>query len=317
MFIDSATIYVKGGAGGRGCNSLYRDKYQRKGIPDGGDGGNGADVIMTPDKNQNTLLDFQYNRHFYGRPGGHGSGKQKRGKDAPALIIRVPVGTVVKDVKTGCVLRDLDNEKEEFIVARGGKGGLGNRHHRDATVGEVPEERKLLLDLKLIADCGIIGFPNAGKSTLVASISNAHPKIATYPFTTTFPVLGVVRSNEKTFVAADIPGLIRGASEGKGLGDKFLRHIERTKVLVHLVDMAGFEGRDPLADYEAVNHELKRYSPLVAKKPQVIAANKMDLEGAAENLERFRKTVKKKVYPVSALKREGLEDLIEAVSKRV
>jgi GTP-binding protein len=317
MFIDSATIYVKAGAGGRGCNSLYRDKYQRKGVPDGGDGGNGADVIMTPDKNQNTLLDFQYNRHFYGRPGGHGSGKQQRGKNAPALIIRVPVGTVVKDVKTGCVLRDLDNEKEEFIVARGGKGGLGNRHHRDATNGEAPEERKLLLDLRLIADCGIIGFPNAGKSTLVASISNAHPKIAAYPFTTTFPVLGVVRSNEKTFVAADIPGLIRGASEGKGLGDKFLRHIERTKVLVHLVDMAGFEGRDPLADYEAVNCELKRYSPLVAKKPQVIAANKMDLEGAAENLERFRKTVKKKVYPVSALKREGLEDLIEAVSKRV
>ena len=317
MFIDSATIYVKAGAGGRGCNSLYRDKYQRKGVPDGGDGGNGADVIMTPDKNQNTLLDFQYNRHFYGRPGGHGSGKQQRGKNAPALIIRVPVGTVVKDVKTGCVLRDLDNEKEEFIVARGGKGGLGNRHHQDATNGEVPEERKLLLDLKLIADCGIIGFPNAGKSTLISNISNAHPKIADYPFTTKFPVLGVVKSNEKTFIVADIPGLIRGASEGKGLGDKFLRHIERTKILVHLVDMAGFEGRDPLADYEAVNNELKRYNSLVAKKPQVIAANKMDLEGAAQNLERFRKAVKKKVYPVSALKREGLEDLIEAVSKRV
>jgi len=317
MFIDSATIYVKAGAGGRGCNSLYRDKYQRKGVPDGGDGGNGADIIMTPDKNLNTLLDFQYNRHFYGRAGGHGSSKQQRGKDAPELIIRVPVGTVVKDVKTGCVLRDLDNEKEEFIVARGGKGGLGNRHHQDATNGEVPEERKLLLDLKLIADCGIIGFPNAGKSTLISNISNAHPKIADYPFTTKFPVLGVVKSNEKTFIVADIPGLIRGASEGKGLGDKFLRHIERTKILVHLVDMAGFEGRDPLADYEAVNNELKRYNSLVAKKPQVIAANKMDLKGAAQNLERFRKAVKKKVYPVSALKREGLEDLIEAVSKRV
>jgi GTP-binding protein len=317
MFIDSVKIYVRGGRGGKGCLSFYRDKYQRKGIPDGGDGGSGADIIIKADRNLRTLFDFQYNRHFYGLNGGHGSGKNKKGKDAPGVIIRVPVGTSVKDIKTDCILRDLNKDQDEFIVARGGKGGLGNRYHRETSEGEPGEEKELLLDLKLIADVGIVGFPNTGKSTLISSVSNAHPKIAAYPFTTKSPVLGLVRSQDNPFVIADIPGLIQGSSQGKGLGDRFLRHIERTKILIHLIDMAGSEGRNPLEDYVAINEELKKYSKEVYKKPQIIAANKMDLEGAAANLKKFREAINKKVYPISALKKEGLEELIEAIAKRL
>ncbi|MDD5155446.1 MAG: GTPase ObgE [Candidatus Omnitrophica bacterium] len=317
MFIDSARIYVKAGSGGNGCNSLYRDKYTRRGIPDGGNGGKGASILIRTDRSLYTLLDFQYNRHFTGRHGAHGSGKQKKGKDASDIVIRVPCGTTVKDLKTNCILRDLDKDGEEFVVARGGSGGRGNRYGAEATPGEPGEERELLLDLKVIADAGVVGFPNSGKSTLISNISNAHPKIAAYPFTTRFPVLGVVRSEHKTFVTADIPGLIEGSCAGKGLGHKFLRHLERTRVIVHLIDMSGSEGRDPLQDYKIINKELKNYSPEVYKKPRVVAANKMDLENASSNLERFKKSVKIKVYPVSALKKEGLEELIEAVAKRV
>ncbi len=317
MFIDSAKIYVKGGNGGKGCQSFYRDKYQRFGIPDGGDGGRGADIIIRADRNLHTLLDFQYNRHFYGAHGGHGSGNSKKGKEAPFIVIRVPMGTVVKDIKTDCLLRDLDKDQDEFIVARGGKGGLGNHYHREATVGDPGEEKELLLDLKLIADVGIIGFPNAGKSTLISNISNAHPKVAAYPFTTKSPVLGVIRSPDKTFVMADIPGLIEGSSLGKGLGDRFLRHVERTKILIHLIDMAGFEGRKPLEDYAAINEELKKYSKEVYKKTQIIVANKMDLDGADKNLKKFKESVKKKVYTISALKSEGLEELIETIAKKL
>jgi len=317
MFIDSAKIYVKGGDGGRGCNAIYRDKYSRKGIADGGNGGKGADIIIKADRNLFTLLDFKYNRHFRGRHGGHGSGKNKRGKAAEDIIIRVPPGTVIKDRSADCVLRDLDRDQEELIVARGGRGGFGNRHREEATEGELGEERELLLDLKLIAEAGVVGFPNVGKSTLISNISNAHPKIAAYPFTTKSPVLGVVRSDQKTFVVADIPGLIEGSSSGRGLGDKFLRHVERTKILIHLIDMSGFEGRDPIEDYKVINSELKNYSKDVLKKHQIIAANKMDIEGAQENLDRFMKAVKKKVYPISALNKQGLEDLIEAVAKRL
>jgi GTP-binding protein len=206
---------------------------------------------------------------------------------------------------------------EEVIVARGGRGGLGNRHREEATNGEQGEERKLLLDLKLIAEAGVVGFPNVGKSTLISNISNAHPKIAAYPFTTKSPVLGVVRSQHKTFVIADIPGLIEGSSHGRGLGDKFLRHVERTKILIHLIDMSGFEGRDPIKDYMVINSEIKNYSRDVLKKHQIVAANKMDLEGAQENLDRFKKAIKKQVYPISALNKQGLEELIEAVAKRL
>ena len=317
MFIDRAKIYVQSGSGGRGCNSFYRDKYTRGGIPDGGNGGNGADIIIRADRNLHTLLDFQYNRHFYGKHGAHGSGKKKKGKDIEPVIIRVPCGTSVKDMKSNCILRDLDKDGEGFIVAQGGKGGLGNRHRHGATEGQPGVGKEIYLDLKVIADAGLVGFPNSGKSTLISNISNAHPKIASYPFTTKFPVLGVVRSENKTFVIADIPGLIEGSSQGRGLGDEFLRHVERTRLLVHMIDMAGSEGRDPIEDYKIIKKELKGYSAQVSKKPQIVVANKMDLEGARTNLERFRKLTKKKVYAVSALKKEGLEDLIEAISQKL
>jgi GTP-binding protein len=317
VFIDSAKIYVKAGDGGRGCDSFYRDRHTRYGIPDGGYGGRGADIIVRADRNLYTLLDFRYNRHFYGRHGGHGSGNNKKGKDASQIIIRVPLGTTITDSRSGCVLRDLDKDGEEVIVASAGAGGKGNDRHREATPGGAGEEKELILDLKLIADVGVIGFPNAGKSTLIGAISNAHPKIAAYPFTTKSPVLGMVKIEDKTFVIADIPGLILGSSQGKGLGDKFLRHVERTKILIHLVDMSGFEGRDPLEDYRVINQELESYNHEVFKKPQVIAGNKMDLEGSKDNLKRFKKKVKKKIYPISALNKVGLEELIEAVSKKL
>jgi GTP-binding protein len=286
-------------------------------VPDGGDGGRGADVIVKADRNLYTLLDFRYNRHFYAAGGGQGSGNNKKGRNAAPIIIKVPIGTVIKEVKTDCLLRDLKEDGEEVIVAAGGKGGVGNRHLRVSTEGQLGDEREILLDLKLIAEAGVVGFPNAGKSTLITHISNAHPLIAAYPFTTKVPVLGLVRIGEKRFVVADIPGLIAGSSKGKGLGDKFLRHIERTKVLIHLIDMSGFEGRDPVQDYKAINKELKDYSPEVPEKPQIIAANKMDLEGARANLARFKKAVKKKIYPISALNKVGLEELIEAISKKL
>ena len=317
MVIDRANIYVKGGSGGKGCESFYRDKFQREGIPDGGDGGKGADIIIRADRNLYTLLDFQYNRHFFGRHGGHGSSKNKKGKMMPGIIIRVPVGTVIKDIKIDCVLRDLEKDTEELVVASGGNGGRGNSHNREATLGEPGEEKELLLDLKLIADAGVVGFPNVGKSTLISSISNAHPKIAAYPFTTKVPALGVVKAYKKTFVIADIPGLIEGSAGGKGLGHRFLRHVERTKVIVHLLDMSGFEGRDPVKDYETINEELKKYSHAISKKPQVITANKMDLEGAGLNLKRFKKIIKKDVYPISAFEKRGLEELIEAIAKKI
>lgn len=313
MFIDEAKIYVRAGRGGKGCQSFYRDKYTRRGIPDGGDGGSGADIIIRADRNLHTLLDFQYKRHFYGSDGANGSGKNKRGRDAPAVIILVPSGTTVKDVKTDCLLRDLKEDQDEVLVARGGKGGLGNQHHRQTSEGQAGEERELSLDLKLIADVGIVGFPNVGKSTLISNISNAHPKIAAYPFTTKSPALGLVRTQDSAFVVADIPGLIRGSSEGRGLGDRFLRHVERTKILVHLIDMSGSECRNPIDDYKTINQELEDYSKAIAKKFQIIAANKMDLEGADGNLKRFKKAIKKKIYPISALKKQGLEELIEAI----
>ena len=317
MFIDGAKINVRAGSGGKGCQSIYRDKYQRRGVPDGGDGGKGADIIIQADRNLLTLLDFQYHRHFFGTGGGHGSSNHKKGRGAPDIIVRVPLGTIVQDALTGSILRDLNIDGEQVVVARGGKGGIGNWHRKEATLGEPGEEKTIILDLKLLADVGVVGFPNAGKSTLISAISNAHPKIAAYPFTTTAPVLGVASGTHKRFVIADIPGLIPGASEGRGLGDKFLKHVERTRVLIHLVDMAGFEGRDPLDDYKKINLELKNYSKEVYKKPQIICANKMDLAGAQENLKRFKKSIKKPVYAISALEKNNLEELVDAVAKKL
>ncbi|MFH0762359.1 MAG: GTPase ObgE [Candidatus Omnitrophota bacterium] len=317
MFIDQAKIYVKSGEGGKGCSCFYRDKYTRKGIADGGDGGKGADIIVRADKKLCTLLDFKYRRHFYGKHGGHGSGKNRKGRGAVDIVISVPLGTVVRDIRANCILRDLTVDQEELVVARGGRGGRGNQHHKEATFGAPAEEKDLLLDLRLIAEVGVVGFPNAGKSTLICSISGAHSKVAGYHFTTKAPVLGVVSSQDKVFVAADMPGLIEGASAGRGLGDKFLRHIERTRLLIHLLDISGCEGRDPLQDYRKLNKELESYSRDVGSKPQVIAANKMDLEGAKGNLARFKKQIKRKIFPISALKKEGLEELIEAVAGKL
>jgi GTP-binding protein len=317
MFTDSVRIHVKGGAGGRGCHSVYTDKYTRQGIIDGGDGGRGADIVLRVDRNLRTLLDFRYNRDFCGRHGEHGSGKNKRGKDAPTVYVRVPPGTIVKDALNGSVLRDLDRDGEELVVARGGKGGLGNQHHCDPTPGEPGEEKYLLFDLKLLADAGVIGFPNAGKSTFVRTVSNAKPAVAAYPFTTKVPVLGMVRNMDESFVIADIPGLIEGSSQGRGLGDQFLRHVERTRVLVHVIDMGAQEGRDPVNDYKILNRELAQYSTAVRRKPQVLVANKMDLEGARKNLTRFKKAVRRRIYPISALNREGIEDVVEAIYKKL
>lgn len=317
MFIDSAKINIKAGSGGKGCQSIFRDKYQRNGVADGGDGGKGADIIFRADRNLLTLLDFQYHRHFVGAHGGHGGSNHKRGKGATDVIVRVPLGTIIKDEATGSVLRDLNIDGEEVIVAVGGKGGIGSWHRPEATPGEPGEEKTIILDLKLLADVALIGFPNAGKSTLVSSISNAHPKVASYPFTTLAPVLGVVNSSHKRFVVADIPGLIEGAWEGRGLGDKFLKHVERTSVLVHIVDMSGFEGRDPVDDYKKINLELKSYSKELFKKPQVICANKMDLPNFDKNLKRFKKLIKKPVYAISAIEKKGLEELVDAVANKL
>ena len=313
MFVDQAKILVKGGRGGNGCSSLYSDMYVPQGVPDGGDGGIGADIVIIADRNLRTLLDFKYNTYFAGHHGGHGSGKQKKGKNAAPVVIRVPVGTEVMDALNGCVLFTLSADGQSHIVARGGKGGRGNRKNRLVTQGQPGEERVLKLDLKLLADAGVVGFPNAGKSTLISAVTNAHPDIAAYPFTTKSPVLGMVGRDEDAFVIADIPGLIEGSSQGKGLGDRFLRHVERTKILVHMVDMSGMEGRDPLEDYRVINRELKGYSLALSKKPQVIAANKMDLPESAANLKRFKRSVRKPIFPVSAKEHTGLDKLMEAV----
>jgi len=317
MFIDSVRISVRAGNGGKGCRSFYRDKYNRLGIPNGGDGGRGADVIIRADRNLQTLLDFRYNRHFNGKHGGHGGGKTKRGKDAASLVVLVPCGTLIKDCQSNCLLRDLQADLEEIVVAKGGAGGRGNFRRQEASDGVAGQAKEILLDLKVIADVGVVGFPNSGKSTLISNISSARSKVAAYPFTTKFPVLGVVGSMDEAFVVADIPGIIEGASKGRGLGDKFLRHIERTKVLIHILDISGSQGRDPLDDYKLIISELKSYGGQVHKKPQVIVANKMDLEGAEVNLLRLKQVLNKKIYPISALKLEGLEELIEAVRKKI
>jgi len=315
MFVDHVKILVKAGNGGKGCRSFYRDKYTRKGIPDGGDGGKGADIILRVDQGLRTLIDLQYHREYRGENGANGSGKNKKGKDASPVIIRVPQGTVVKDAKTGLILRDLKVPGEEVVVAQGGRGGLGNKHKfvTEVMPGQPGEQRELILDLMVLADVGVVGFPNVGKSTFINAVSNAHSEIAAYPFTTKSAVLGVVGEGEGAFVIADIPGLIEGSSEGRGLGHRFLRHIERTKLLLHLIDMAALEARDPIEDFRIINSELKRYNPQLSKKLQIVVANKMDIPSAAVNLQRFKRAVKNKVYPISALKKTGLEELIERI----
>ncbi len=317
MFIDTAKIYLKAGNGGDGCNSYERDKSGKIVRANGGPGGNGGDIIFQADENVHTLLDFQYRRHFGSERGFHASSNNKKGAYGKSTVIKVPSGTIIKNYSTGEILTDLVKAGDTFLACRGGEGGSGNSRFRTAEKGYEGEEKTVLLELKLIADVGIIGYPNAGKSTLISRISKARPKIADYPFTTKEPALGVVRHKGHEFVVADIPGLIEGAHKGKGLGDKFLRHIERTKILIHLVDMSGLNGRDPVMDYRQLNKELEFYSKDLAKKPQVIAANKMDVgETAKETLKKFKKGLKtKKVIAISAKNSEGLDGLLLSVAK--
>lgn len=325
LFIDRARIFVKAGDGGNGCMSFRREKYVPYGGPNGGNGGKGADVIIKADSSLSTLIDFKYRPLYRAERGEHGKGKDKYGRNGEDLIVKVPVGTVIIDEKENKILADLIKPEQFIIVSKGGRGGFGNAHFKSsinrapkfAEDGKKGEERWFILELKLIADVGIIGLPNAGKSTLLSKISNANPKIADYPFTTLYPNLGVVAiKEEKSLIWADIPGIIEKSSEGVGLGLSFLRHIERTKVLVHIVDMSA---DSPIKNFEIINNELKNYNPEILNKPQVIAANKMDMENTKNKYLELKKYLKNKFYvcPISALKREGLDKLIKTTAARI
>lgn len=325
MFIDRARIFVQSGKGGDGMSSFRHEKFVPKGGPNGGDGGQGGNVVLVADRNVNTLVDFRYRRLFKAKPGGKGEGSNKYGRNAEDLLITVPLGTIVKDEETGQVMADLSRDGQRAIVAKGGRGGRGNWHFRTsanrtptfAERGEPGEERWLRLELKVLADVGLLGYPSVGKSSILRKVSAAQPEVAAYHFTTLNPILGVVNlPDHRSFVMADIPGLIDGASEGVGLGHDFLRHIERTKILIHVVDVSGIEGRDPIEDYEKINAELAKYSEKLARKRQVVAANKIDLLGDSDNLERLMDYMAAhgvEVYPICAMTGEGMDKLLERV----
>ena len=314
MFIDHAEINIKAGDGGDGCHSFSKARSQRYKRPDGGDGGKGGDAVIVSDHNVQTLIDFYYKKHFKADSGTNGSSNHKKGAQGKACVIRVPVGTLVRDAAEDITYCDLNQAGRSVVIAKGGDGGSGNSRRRDATPGKDGEEKDIVLELKMVADVGIIGYPSVGKSSLISRVSNARPKIADYPFTTKTPTLGLVRLGpERSFVICDIPGLIEGAHAGRGLGDAFLRHVERTRALVHMIDMAAVEGRDPVKDIASINKELELYNAALLKRPQIIAANKMDLPGAYENLKRFKKKIRKKVYPISCVTGEGVKELMEAV----
>ncbi|MCQ2358925.1 MAG: GTPase ObgE [Phascolarctobacterium sp.] len=322
MFIDRARIYVEAGDGGDGMSSFRREKFVEKGGPNGGNGGRGGDVVLVADKNLNTLIDFRYKRKYVAKRGGHGGTKNCTGVRADTVYVKVPMGTLVKDDATGAVMADLVEDGQEYMAAKGGRGGKGNacyvtptnRAPTFAEKGEPGENRWIKLELKLLADVGLVGYPSVGKSSIIANVSAARPDIAAYHFTTLSPVLGVVRiDDERSFVLADIPGLIEGASEGVGLGHDFLRHVERTKVLLHVVDVAGVDGRDPIDDFEKINNELAQYSERLARRKQVVVANKMDLPDAEENFIKLKEYVEAKgyeIYKASAATGEGLRELM-------
>lgn len=326
-FIDEATITVQSGNGGRGCVSFRRERFIPKGGPDGGDGGKGGDVIMAATSQKRTLHHFNFKRHFAAQNGVAGQGSQKTGRNGENLIIPVPVGTIVSDSETGQILKDFTQDGETFILARGGRGGQGNTRFKTAThrtprfaqPGEPGISLAVKLELKLLADVGIMGFPNAGKSTLISVISSARPKVGDYPFTTLTPNLGVVQHPwGEPFVVADIPGLIEGAHTGAGLGTRFLRHIERTRLLIHLIDATAIDPDDPLSRYEAINRELARYSPELAAKPQIVVLNKMDLPGADVAAELFRMAAGGlAVLTISAAARQGIEPLTRTIAERL
>ncbi len=312
-FVDEARIFLKAGGGGKGCESFYSDKLTRYPRPDGGNGGNGGSISFLADSRIQTLLDYRFRQHYEAQRGGHASSKGKRGRDGEDLVLKVPVGTILRDENTGLLIKDLNESGLSVLVAKGGHGGRGNNHNRTVTPPGDGQEITVRLELKIIADVGLIGFPNAGKSTLISGISKVKSKIANYHFTTKQPILGIVKGEDFDFVVADLPGLIEGAHEGRGLGDRFLKHAERTKILVHVVDMAGSEGRDPLEDYAKINFELESYSEELLIKNRVTVANKMDLPDAKKNLQRFKRKYKVKIFPISALEKEGLEELVNAI----
>ena len=326
QFVDKARIVIKAGDGGDGCASFHREKFVARGGPDGGDGGRGGSVIFVADSNMDTLLDFKFARFYRAENGEKGRAGRSSGKNGQDLIIKVPVGTVVRDVETGAVAADLNTAGRQKVVLHGGRGGRGNcrfatptrQSPRFAQPGQKTLEREVELELKTIADVGLIGLPNVGKSTILSVLTSAKPKIANYHFTTLTPNLGVVKRYDKSFVLADIPGLIEGAAEGAGLGHDFLRHIERTRLLVHVIDVSGSEGRDPVDDYFKIKGELTRYSPRLGELKQVVAANKMDVTGAQDNLDRLREALKSEdveVFPVSAAMVKGFDALIDCLVK--
>ena len=327
-FIDQAKIFVAGGPGGNGCCSFRREKFVPKGGPDGGDGGHGGSVWLEADDSMNTLLSFRYQQHYTAPRGRHGEGADKTGRSGEDLLVRVPVGTVVLDEDAVRQLADLGQAGDRFLAAKGGRGGRGNaqfatstnRAPRRADPGEAGEERWVQLELKLLADVGILGFPNAGKSTLISRISAARPKIADYPFTTLVPNLGVVRSGDRTIVVADIPGLIEGAHLGHGLGTRFLRHVERTKLLLHLVDVSPASGRDPVRDVEIIDAELAAYSEDLARRPQILVASKMDAAQEPERVRALERHARKRKVPllkISAVTGEGIPELIHRTVERL
>ncbi len=319
MFIDEALIKVIAGNGGDGCTAFRREKFVPMGGPFGGNGGRGASIIFKVDTGLHTLIDLRYMKTIKGKKGENGSGKNMDGKNAEDIIIKVPQGTVVTDYDTNFIIADLKEVDSSVVVAKGGRGGRGNTAFKTQSNpapnfsenGEPGEERILKVELKLLADVGLVGLPSVGKSTILSKVSKAKPKIADYHFTTLTPNLGVVKTKDnRSFVMADLPGLIEGASDGVGLGDKFLKHIERTKVIAHVVDMSGIEGRDPYTDFITINQELEKFSPKLMKKPMVVIANKMDMPIASKNLEEFKKKVKCDVYPIKAISNEGLDDVL-------
>ena len=327
MFVDQAKIYIKAGDGGDGAVSFHREKYVAAGGPDGGDGGKGGDIVFVVDDNISNLIDFRYKRKYVAEKGQNGGGKNCSGRNAPDLVVKVPRGTVVREIKSGRILADLSTD-EPAVIAHGGKGGRGNAHFATST-RQIPkfakpgfrgDEYEVMLELKLIADVGLVGFPNVGKSTLISVVSAAKPKIANYHFTTLTPVLGVVKIEEgKSFVMADIPGLIEGASEGVGLGHEFLRHVERCRLIVHVIDVSGSEGRDPIEDFKAINHELENFSMELAEAPQIVAANKSDM-AAPEQIERLRNYVEDQgllFYEISAATTKGTKELMYGVWERL
>ena len=323
QFVDIARIKIKAGNGGNGAVAFHREKYVAAGGPDGGDGGKGGDIVFRGERNLSTLMDFRYKRKYVAQNGEDGRGSRQSGKSAENLIIKVPIGTVIKEAETGLVIADISEEKD-YVIAKGGKGGLGNQHFATAT-RQIPnfakpgfrgQEMDVTLELKLIADVGLIGFPNVGKSTLISTISSAKPKIANYHFTTLSPVLGVVRVDEEaSFVAADIPGIIEGASEGVGLGHDFLRHVERCRLLLHVVDVSGSEGRDPIEDFKLINNELVNFSEELYKRPQIAVANKTDI-ATEEDIQRFKDFCEEQgieLFVISAATRRGLDGLVQTV----